>query len=236
MFQLLRRRENRLLASAQLQPEISNLQLTAVGLCFLLSNQLLEQTFIQCIQSLPFRPALQLLLVTLHAGLGQLALRLVLKWDLDVFNLNGSEKRLEAVKVLRRDRIIFVVVTAGAAHGQTEEHGSGCGCDFVEVGLPDFFGHQIRAVPGRQPQESQGNVSLDIGWIVVAGLAVLVTSSQLLDDELVVRHVRGEGFNDPVAIAPGVSDRSVALEPTGFTVADQVKPMTSPPLTVARVG
>ncbi len=65
---------------------------------------------------------------------------------------------------------------------------------------------------------------------------MLVAAGQLLDDEFIVGHVGVKGVDDPVAVAPGVADGAVAFESAGFAVADQIEPVASPALAVARVG
>src|SRR5439155_860384 len=67
-------------------------------------------------------------------------------------------------------------------------------------------------------------------------LAVLVAASQLEGDEPVIRHIRIECVNDPVAVSPHVADGSVAFEAAGLAVAHEIEPVAAPALAVARVG
>ena len=78
-------------------------------------------------------------------------------------------------------------------------------------------------------------MALDVGLIIVAGLAVLVGARELQDDEAVVRHVGVERLDHPVAIAPGVADRAIAFQAAGLAVAHQVEPVPAPALAVARI-
>src|SRR2546427_362535 len=78
-------------------------------------------------------------------------------------------------------------------------------------------------------------MSLDVRRVVVARLAMLVAACELLDDELVVRHVGLERVDDPVTIPPGVADGTIALESAGLAVPHQVEPVPRPSLPIARI-
>src|SRR5207247_4932661 len=64
------------------------------------------------------------------------ALRLILDWQRTNAERGVGEERLQAVVVLVEDRIVLVVVAAGAAEGQAKEHGTRGIGDIVQGLLP----------------------------------------------------------------------------------------------------
>ena len=59
-------------------------------------------------------------------------------------------------------------------------------------------------------------------------------AGNLLEDELIVRFIRIQSFDDPVAVRPGIWAFSIRLKSLRFPKPNQVQPMASPPLSVAR--
>src|SRR5262249_44511342 len=149
---------------------------------------------------------------------------------------DGVKESLQPVEIARGDRIVFVIVTARTADGETEKDRAGRRRNFVEIVLPDVRRDQVRAIPRREPQKRYRDVALDIGLIIVAGVAVFIAAGQWQDDEAVVRHVRVDRVDHPIAIPPGVADRAVPLQAAGLTIANEVEPVASPALAVARIA
>ena len=89
-------------------------------------------------------------------------------------NPDGVEECLEAIVVPGGNGIVLVIVAAGAAEGQPQEDGPGRGGDFIQEVLPQLFGGQVAEIPGGQPQETGGNVSLNFRF--VPGLAAVLVS------------------------------------------------------------
>src|SRR5439155_18753879 len=90
--------------------------------------------------------------------------------------LSGVEERLEPVEVFLWDRIVLVIVAAGATDRNAQEH-RGCGAgDLSEPVRPDLRGHKVRPVPWRDAQESGWDISLDVGEVVIPGLSVLISA------------------------------------------------------------
>ena len=129
-----------------------------------------------------------------------------------------GEEGTQAVVVLHRDRIIFVIVTTGALQGEAQK---GCPEGVEAVGnildaellrhAAAFHFLRMKAVEG-------GCLDLILGCV---GEKV---ACQLLGDELVVGHVFPEGIDHPVAPGP---DETIAIDLVAVSVriACDIKPL-----------
>ena len=217
------------------EPQIGHRQFL-IRMGFAVDDQFGQQLLFLRIERFLLRAFLQEVLVRFDVFRGSGGELRVAKRHVDVVDLNCIKKGLQTVKVALGDGVIFVIVTTGTAHAEAQEDGTGGRGDFAQVIGAHFVGHQIRPVPWRDSQKTQGNVSLHVGCIVVAALRLLVSTGQLIVDEAVIGLVVIKGVDHPVAIAPGVADGSVAFETGSLAVTDQIEPMASPTLSVTRVG
>ena len=228
--------EDSLLCEFQLEAQVLFGVLLALRLFGLAGFQLLQQLFFKRLELAFLGPILQLLLVVFDLLLGLPRKRLVLVRHLHGrARLSGVEECLEPVEVFLWDRVILVIVAAGATDRNAEEHGGRGAGDLSEPVCPDLRGHKVRPVPWRDAHEGCRDISLDVGEVVIPSLAVLISARDLLDDETVVGHVGVERVDDPVAIPPYVADRAVPLQPARLAVPRQVQPMPAPALSIARI-
>lgn len=141
----------------------------------------------------------------------------------------AAEEGLKTIKVDLADRIEFMIVTAGAADGQTEEDQAGRLGDVVERDLStqsliveiDHIGLATVEAGG---DECRGFVRLDF------------RPGDLKTNEAVVRQVAIERVDDPIAIAPGIGPNLIEFEAVGIGVTRQIEPVLSPAFAVGRVG
>ena len=122
-----------------------------------------------------------------------------------VFFVNSIEEDSgQRIVIGLRNGIVFVIVTAGACHGEAQKPAAHYIHSIVTlIGARHFVG-AIIVIPGSQPQEASG------GQRFVAGLRVQQIAGQLRLNKLVVRHVVVKRLNHPVPIRPGVRVRPVA--------------------------
>ena len=138
----------------------------------------------------------------------------------------------ERIVVLGGNRVVLVVVAAGAGDGQTEQSPR----NRVDTILP-LVGHHVEAfaivVLGPEPEETQRDV------LVVTRIVEQV-SGQLKLDEPVVRHVVVQRPNHPVAIAVrvGIELALVGADDVGLVLGEtgDVEPQARPPFAIARRG
>ncbi len=181
-------------------------------------------------QSLCFRleEGRDLLVLGLDRGLGfvvRLDLLLGCGGDFDVFG--AGENARQGVVIGRRDRVVLVVVAAGAGNGQAQE-AAGQRVDAIGV-LVVLLG--VAVVDRPTGEEAQGRQAVKpIG-------PVEQVARDLLDDEPVVGQVAVEGPDQPVAIAEPVGVEP-GLERVGLVlaVARHVEPVAPPALAVVRRG
>ena len=142
---------------------------------------------------------------------------------------NAVEGVEQAVVVVLGHRIILVIVTLGARHGQAEP-GRGGGVDPVEqVDEALFLGDRAPfSVEEMIAVESAGDLVLDRG----IGQEV---AGQQADGELIEGHVVVQGLDQPVAPdpLPGVA---VLLEAVAVGITGGVEPGQGHPLAVMRAG
>ena len=131
----------------------------------------------------------------------------------------------ELVVVLLRSRVVLVIVTLAAIEREAKPNGAGGGHAIVESVPAEF--------------ERVGSAFLvQHGVTVKAGRDSLVErrpfqqiARELLDRELVERHVIVDGLDDPIAIEPHRAG-SIFLVAVGVGIASQVEPFARPAFTV----
>ena len=127
-------------------------------------------------------------------------------------------------------------MTTRATDGHTEKDASDSSRRFSQIILPNVSRNQVRSIPRRQSQKSSRDETLRIRLIIVPRFAVFVTAANLKQHKPVVWHVVVERIDYPVPVAPGISDRSVALKSAGLPISRQVEPVPPPTLPVSRIG
>ena len=141
----------------------------------------------------------------------------------------------ERVVVLRRDRVVLVVVAAGAADRQPEEAARHHVDAIVPLVRARDFDGAVVVEPGSEPEEPERGQRARPRRRVAEQIA-----GQLRADELVVRQVVVERLDDPVAIQIRVRVRVVAAlvgierAVVVLAVARDVEPQPAPRLAVVR--
>ncbi len=136
-------------------------------------------------------------------------------------------KRL--VEILLRERVVLVIVAAGASQGEAHEDGGG--------GLR-AVGHVLDAILFGDDAAFAGGAVIAVeagGDALLEGGIGQQIAGQLLDGEPVVGQIAVEGVDDPVAPAPHVA-RAVGLVAVGVAVARRFHPAKGHALAVARRG
>ncbi len=146
------------------------------------------------------------------------------------------QKTGECVVVLGQDGVELVVVAAGATHRQPEE-GLGVNVDLVVHAVALVSANVHRRV-GRLAQVPKAGALR--GLVAASGRVdagpLHHVAGDVLDDELIVRHVGVEGADDVVAIAVCLGDRVVALVAARLGEAHQVEPVLPPAFAEVRRG
>ena len=127
------------------------------------------------------------------------------------------EVRHQAIVLAVGDRVVLVRVALCAAHGHAQEH---------RARRRDPVGHRVEAeLEGVDAALLvQHRVAVEAGRHAVVGRRVGEhVSRELLDDELVERHVGVERADDPVSIRPDAA-RAVLLVAVAVGVAREVHP------------
>ncbi len=146
----------------------------------------------------------------------------------------AQEEAAEGVVILRTDGIELVVVTSRAGHGQAQERLG----EHVELVvqplafvLPDVHGRMILLAEEGPAGPQHGFVLFGSG--PQPRLRKQVAGEMFLQ-ELIVGHAGVEGADQVIAVLPGIGDREVVLVSAGFGVADEVHPVSRPPLAEVR--
>ena len=136
------------------------------------------------------------------------------------------EVGVDLVELLLRDRVELVVVAAGAPQGQPHPHRAGRRHAIYHVLDQELLGDDaalavlaVVAVEGGGDLLLQGRVGEHV-------------AGDLLDGELIERHVVVVGVDHPVAVAPHLP-RGVGLIPARVGVAGPVQPLGGHPLAVS---
>ena len=133
----------------------------------------------------------------------------------------------QAVIVGLLHRVVFVIVALGAGHRQPQPRRARRVDTVEEVVEPLLFGD-------RAPLAVQEVIAVEAaGDLLLVGRVRQQVAGQLLDRELVERHVGVEGFHHPVAPdpLPGVA---ILLKAVGVGVARGIEPGERHPLAVVR--
>ena len=134
--------------------------------------------------------------------------------------LQRRENGRPAGVVLLRERLELVIVAPRAPQRHAQKGRRSGPHNVVELIVAVHQGIGRLVVPGSQPQHRGGDLRGGVGTLDLV-------ARQLLDRELVVRHVRVERANHPIAIRPHVS-RKVFFIAFGVGVAGQIKPHAGP--------
>ena len=131
------------------------------------------------------------------------------------------------------DGVELVIMATGTRHGHTQKRFR----RDVHLLVVDVVEHLrlvlLRDRFGTQGQKAGGHNTAPVGTAI--GRANQVAGN-LLANELVIRQVVIEGFDDVVAIAPGVGIAMVLVVAGGVGIACDVEPMASPAFAIARRG
>ena len=136
------------------------------------------------------------------------------------------EVRRELVVLLLRERVVLVIVTPAAADGQAEPHGAGR-LDSVE----DVLDARLLGDPAALAVERMVAVKARRDLLVESRVRQQV-ARQLLDGELIERHVRVQGVDGPVAPRPH-RPRAVSLIAVRVGITRRVEPVEHHSLTIA---
>ena len=139
--------------------------------------------------------------------------------------LRAREHAIETVIVAHRDRVVLVVVTAGAGNGQSQEsarHG-------IDLIVDLIMRVVVEQPPEREEAECRQAPGRDCWVHEVRG--------QLVVNKLVEGQVLIEGADDVVAVGVCVGTQRILPvqqhQVFRIRVTGQVEPMASPPLAVA---
>ena len=135
--------------------------------------------------------------------------------------LGVVEDRKEGIVIALADRIELVVVALGTIHGEAQPDAAG-GIDAIGHALEAVLFHRIRLPPGLR------GVAVEAGGeaLLVRGTGEHV-AGQLLNGELIKRHVAVEGANDPVTVGPDVAGLVVGKAPR-VGIAREIEPVLRP--------
>ena len=146
---------------------------------------------------------------------------------------DAFESGAEAVVVLGRDGVEFMIMTAGAIDGETEEGAAGGGDHIIQRGGTDVLcGDGVLIadiVIGAGDQE--GAPDFDGGLVLADDVAGEMLAHELVEGLVIVQRT-----DDVVAEGIEVIDDKVAFEAVTLAEADDVEPVATPMLAVARGG
>ena len=140
--------------------------------------------------------------------------------------LHAGEDGFDREIIRLRDRVELVIMAAGAANGEAEERAAGGTHHVVQ-----FVGALVRgehgvgtfhAIPGTGHQKTRCCVGSEL------------ISSELFEDEAVVRLILVESADHIVAIMPRVRSGLVRFEAVALGEAHHIEPMPRPALAVSR--
>ena len=155
-----------------------------------------------------------------------------------VVDLHGREEGLQAVEVALRNRIVLMIVAAGAAHGEAEENLADGAGKLVQDILAELRFEIGVGLPGAHPQKAQSDEP--VGPVRAAALRAVgrreFVAGQLLLDEVVVGLVLIEGADHVVAVSPCGRPFAVDREAVGFGEAREVEPVAGPTFAVPGIG
>ena len=132
--------------------------------------------------------------------------------------LQIGKKGGQGVKILDRERIIFVIMALGATGGCSQPDNAKVAHSIRLINRKVFRGLGASLLSGLQQAVIAGSDLLPIG-----GFRNQITG-EVLDHELIIRQVFIEGFNDIVPVS-GDFHEIVAVVSDGVGVTDQIQPM-----------
>ena len=138
-------------------------------------------------------------------------------------NLVVGKDACQPVVVLCRDRVVFVVMAAGATNGQSEHSFTSCRDDVIQL-VPLYAVPTLIGYKGTGGNESGQSNRKEVIWGVFV-------PRQLPFDELVVGDVLVESLDDGIPVTVCIGAIIVGLISMAFTKSGQIQPMTSPPFT-----
>ena len=143
----------------------------------------------------------------------------------DLVGRDAAEERQHAVVVRLRDRVATVVVASGAADRHAEHHPGRHVKDRVQIVVLGERRVRRLVVPDPESQVARGDDRR-------RGRVVEFVAGELMGQELVIRHVRVERVDHPVAVAPRGGFLAVALVAVRLRVAHEIEPVPSPAFAV----
>ena len=147
--------------------------------------------------------------------------------------LHALEGGAQAVVILRRDRVEFVIVAARAVDREAEKRGGRRGDDVVERRGADvrLCDHVLIAHIVVRPRDEKRRADFHRGIIPPDHIA-----REMLGDETVERLVVIQRADDVVAERPGVVRDDIALKARALAKAHDIEPVPAPLLAVVRAG
>ena len=151
--------------------------------------------------------------------------------------VEGGENGLEAVVILLRDGIEFMIMALGAVDGETGKRADGVRDHVVAVEVsgdfPVGFGLGHFGVADEIPRTGGDETQrLD----AVGGAGEEHVAGDLFLHETRVGFVGVEGAHDVVAVGPGVGAEFVFVVAVGVAVVDDIEPVARPTFAVAGGG
>src|SRR5262249_15161086 len=146
----------------------------------------------------------------------------------DIDLLLGVEKRGELIKLLLLDGIVLVIVALRAAYGKAKPNRAQRGCAVEHLLITELFGIGATLTIRQR-------VAIEAGSdYVIDGAVRQQVARELLDGELVERHIAVERFDHPLPPAPGPRAGAVFFIAVAIGVSRQVQPVTRPFFAVVR--
>ena len=140
----------------------------------------------------------------------------------------AGEGGRDFVIVASRDRIVFVIVAAGAAQGEAKHGRSDAADDVIELFILCLLAHPYVG-DGRARCKEAGELDcqLFLGLVLVTG--------ELPLDELVVRQVAVQCLDDRIPVSVGIRAIVVGRITMALSEASDVQPVSPPSFTVVRI-
>ena len=126
-----------------------------------------------------------------------------------------------------RNRVEFVIVTTGTIHGESEHRLRSRGHQILKMLLPRYLLHRLRTfmVPHLVPRSADMKSRRDER---IEPSRINDIARNLESQKFIVRKVRIESPDDPIAVAPGIFADPVSFKSLTLAKAHHVQP-TAPP-------
>ena len=142
-------------------------------------------------------------------------------------DLGAAQNAGQRVVVACWDRVELVIVAAGAADAHAQQGLA----NHIQLLVHDVHAQQalvlLFVVGWAQHQQTGGN---ELPAALRGGVVGQQVARDLLGDELVQRHVIAHGFDDVIAIPPGILERQCAATAGGLREAGGIQPVLRPAL------